>query len=203
MEQIEHVGKTYQQALDEALDILQREPEEVEIEVLEEGPKGTKLRLVVRPEFDEAQDWLLDILDEMELDCSVGLIFDEETITFHIETEDDAGMLIGRKGQTLDALQYLLNVAYGPKIGKRLIVDVHDYRKRHHEKLVEQALDAVDRVRETGRSLRLPPMSAADRKVVHNEILAFSDMETGSQGEEPNRYVVVHLKRAGAPRRAF
>lgn len=203
MEQIEHVAKTYQQALDEALDILQREPEEVDIEILEEGPKGTRLRLVVRPEFDEAQDWLLDILDEMEIECSVGLIFDEESITFHLETEDDAGMLIGRKGQTLDALQYLLNVAYGPRIGKRLIVDVHDYRKRHHEKLVEQALEAVDRVRESGRSLRMPPMSAADRKVVHNEILAFPDMETASQGEEPHRCVVVHLKRAGAPRRGY
>lgn len=201
MEQLEHAAQTYDQALDEALDLLQRDLEEVDVEVLSDGKDGgpVRLRLVVRDTaIDDAQDWLLDVLDAMGIECTVGIIFEPETVTLHIETDDDAGMLIGRKGQTLDALQYLLNVAYGPRTGKRLSVDVHDYRRRHHEKLIEQALQVADRVRTTGRSVRMAPMSAADRKVIHNELQTFGDLETGSQGDEPNRFVVVHLRRAGA-----
>lgn len=201
MEQLEHAAQTYDQALDEALDLLQRDLEEVDVEVLSNGKDGgpVRLRLVVRDTaIDDAQDWLLDVLDAMGIECTVGIIFEPETVTLHIETDDDAGMLIGRKGQTLDALQYLLNVAYGPRTGKRLSVDVHDYRRRHHEKLIEQALQVADRVRTTGRSVRMAPMSAADRKVIHNELQTFGDLETGSQGDEPNRFVVVHLRRAGA-----
>lgn len=201
MEELEHSAPTYQQAVNEALEILQRDLDEVDIEVLADGKDGSpvRLRLVVkRTDIDDAQDWLLDILDGMEMECSVGLIFEEDTIVFHIETDDDAGMLIGRKGQTLDALQYLLNVAYGPKIGKRLVVDVQDYRRRHHDKLIEQALNAAERVRLTGRPLRMTPMSASDRRIVHQELAAFTDLETGSQGDEPNRFVVIYPKRVGA-----
>lgn len=200
MEQLEHAAQTYDQALDEALDLMQRDLEEVDVEVLSDGKDGgpVRLRLVLRDTaLDEAQDWLLDVLDAMDLDCSVGIIFEADGVTLHIETDDDAGMLIGRKGQTLDALQYLLNVAYGPRTGRRLHVDVHDYRKRHHEKLIEMAQEVADRVRSTGRSVRMLPMNAADRKVVHNELQAFGDLETGSQGDDPNRFVVVHPRREG------
>lgn len=200
MEQLEHAAKTYDEALDEALDLLQRDLEEVDVEVLSDGKDGgpVRLRVIVRDTaLDEAQDWLLDVLDAMDMECSVGLIFEPEAVTLHIETEDDPGMLIGRKGQTLDALQYLLNVAYGPRTGRRLQVDVHDYRRRHHEKLIEQAHQVAERVRTTGRSVRMAPMSAADRKVVHNELQTFGDLETGSQGEDPNRFVVVHPRRGG------
>lgn len=201
MEQLEHVAPTYDQALDEALDILQRDLEEVDVEVLADGKDGgpVRLRLIVRDTaLDDAQDWLLDVLDAMGYECSVGIIFEPEAVTLHIETEDDAGMLIGRKGATLDALQYLLNVAYGPRTGRRLHVDVHDYRRRHHEKLIEQAHQVAERVRTTGRSVRMAPMGAADRKVVHNELQSFGDLETGSQGEEPNRFVVVHPRRGAS-----
>ena len=205
MEELVHSAKTYQQAVDEALDRLDRDLDEVEIAILEDGKDGkpVKIRVTVKESvIDEAQDWLLDLLDEMEIACSVGLIFDPDTITFHIETDEDAGMLIGRRGQTLDAIQYLLNVAFGPQIGRRLIVDVQDYRKRHQEKLIEQALSAADRVRLTGRPMRLSPMSASDRRIIHQELQSFTDLETGSQGEEPNRFIVIYPKRSGASRRS-
>lgn len=205
MEELEHSAKTYQQAVDEALDKLDRDLEEVEIEVLSDGADGkpVKIRVTVKESvIDDAQDWLLDILDEMDMACSVGLIFEPDTIVFHIETDEDAGMLIGRRGQTLDALQYLLNVAYGPQIGRRLIVDVQDYRKRHQEKLIEQALSAADRVRTTGRPMRLPPMSAGDRRIVHQELQAYNDLETGSQGDDPNRFIVIYPKRNASRQRS-
>lgn len=205
MEELEHSAKTYQQAVDEALDKLDRDLEEVEIEVLSDGADGkpVKIRVTVKESvIDDAQDWLLDILDEMDMACSVGLIFEPDNIVFHIETDEDAGMLIGRRGQTLDALQYLLNVAYGPQIGRRLIVDVQDYRKRHQEKLIEQALSAADRVRTTGRPMRLPPMSAGDRRIVHQELQAYTDLETGSQGDDPNRFIVIYPKRNDSRQRS-
>lgn len=198
MEELELTAKTYQEAVDQALDQLQRHLDEVTIEVLSGDKDGSPvtIRVVVqRDDIDEAQDWLLDVLDAMDMDCSVGILEEDEQIVFHIETDDDAGMLIGRKGSTLDALQYLLNVAFGPKIGRRLVVDAQDYRRRHQEKLIEQAVGAADRVRSTGRPLRLPPMSAGDRRIVHQELANHSDLETGSQGEEPNRYIVVYPKR--------
>jgi spoIIIJ-associated protein len=198
VEELELTAKTYQEAVDQALDQLQRHLDEVTIEVLSGDKDGSPvtIRVVVqRDDIDEAQDWLLDVLDAMDMDCSVGILEEDEQIVFHIETDDDAGMLIGRKGSTLDALQYLLNVAFGPKIGRRLVVDAQDYRRRHQEKLIEQAVGAADRVRSTGRPLRLPPMSAGDRRIVHQELANHSDLETGSQGEEPNRYIVVYPKR--------
>lgn len=201
MDRLEFVAPTYQEALDHALDELDRELDEVEVEVLDDGQTSGQVRLRVVPidgVLDEAQDWLLDVLDQLDMPCTVGLVIEPETVTFDIETDEDAGVLIGRKGQTLDALQYLLNAAYARDVGKRLVVDVQDYRARQRDKLIEQAVEAADRVRTTGRPLRLAPMSAGDRRIVHEEIKSFGDLETNSQGEEPHRCVVIYPKRDGA-----
>ncbi|MBM3267372.1 MAG: KH domain-containing protein, partial [Candidatus Sericytochromatia bacterium] len=142
----------------------------------------------------QARDWLADLLQGIGHGAEVGLRVEAETIIFSLESEDDAGTLIGRKGQTLDSLQYLTNVAYSQRIGRRLTLDVADYRSRHLSKLIEQAQAAAARVRDTGRPLRLPPMNASDRRVVHTAILEFPDLATASHGEEPFRCVIVEPK---------
>ncbi len=142
----------------------------------------------------EARDWLEDLLTGIGHGAEVNLRVEAETIVFSLDSDDDAGMLIGRKGQTLDALQYLTNVAFSQRIGRRLTLDVADYRQRHLSKLVEQAQSAAIRVRTTGRSLRLPPMNASDRRVVHTTILEYTDLVTASHGEEPFRCVIVEPK---------
>lgn len=203
MDEIELEGPTYDDALEKALDKLDADAEEVDVEVLSEGPP-VRLRVSLRASLeDQAQDWLLDVLDAMEIAASVGLYDEDENLVFHIETDDDAGMIIGRKGSTLDALQYLLNVAYGQQLGRRLVVDVQDYRRRHQEKLLETAQHAAERVRSSGRPVRLAPMSAADRRVVHHELANHVDLETGSQGEEPHRFIVVYPRRNGAGRTVY
>ncbi|MBM3274333.1 MAG: KH domain-containing protein, partial [Candidatus Sericytochromatia bacterium] len=142
----------------------------------------------------EARDWLADLLEGIGHGAEVGLRVEAETIIFSLESDDAAGVLIGRKGQTLDALQYLTNVAFSQRIGRRLTLDVADYRSRHLSKLIEQAQAAAARVRETGRPLRLPPMNASDRRVVHTAILEFPELGTASHGEEPFRCVIVEPK---------
>jgi spoIIIJ-associated protein len=142
----------------------------------------------------EARDWLSDLLIGIGHPAEVGLRVEAETIIFSLESDDDAGVLIGRKGQTLDALQYLTNVAFSQRVGRRLTLDVADYRQRHLAKLIEQAHSAADRVRTTGRPLRLPPMNASDRRVVHTTVLDFPDLATASHGEEPFRCVIVEPK---------
>lgn len=199
MDRLEFSAATYQAALDQALDELDRDEDEVDVEVIDDGKTSGTVKLRVTPRdsvLDDAQDWLLDVLDQLDVACTVGLVEDDNQIVFDLETEDDAGVLIGRKGATLDALQYLLNAAYGHEVGKRMVVDVQDYRSRHQEKLVDHALQAAERVRATGRPLRLAPMSAADRRIVHEEIKNHVDLETSSTGEDPHRCVVIFPKGA-------
>lgn len=205
MEQLELTAKTYDDAVAEALDQLDRSEDEVEIEVLEEIPgEKVTIRVTVLPNpIDDALDWLEDLLDAMGVPAEAVAYLDPDAVTLEIETDEDAGMIIGRKGQTLDAIQYLVNAAFGQAVGKRLVVDIQGYRERHEAKLIEQAHHAAERVRLTGRPFRLPPMGASDRRIIHNALLSFPDLETGSQGEEPHRFVVVSPKRGRGRRPAY
>lgn len=205
MEHLEITAKTYDDAVAEALEKLDRDEDEVSVEVLEEVPgEKVTLRVTVLPNpIDDALDWLEDLLDGMGVPCEAVAYLDPDQVVFDLETDEDAGMIIGRKGHTLDAIQYLLNAAFGQSVGKRMVVDIQGYRERHEAKLVEQAQHAAERVRMTGRPFRLPPMSASDRRIVHNALLDFSDVETGSQGDEPNRFVVVSPRRGQGRRPGY
>jgi spoIIIJ-associated protein len=107
--------------------------------------------------------------------------------------EADMGVLIGRHGQTLDAIQELARQAIGPRLDERIrvLVDVEDYRKRRAAELVRTAQDAADRALETGQEQALDPMDALERKIVHDAIAEIDGVESGSRGEDPDRYVVV------------
>jgi spoIIIJ-associated protein len=106
---------------------------------------------------------------------------------------DDVGILIGRRGHTLDSLQELVRSVVQRRTGQRcvVLVDVEDYRKRRRSRIVRQAHDAAGQVRKTGRPQSLEPMNAYERKVVHDSIAAIGGLVTASEGEEPNRHVVI------------
>jgi spoIIIJ-associated protein len=194
MEPIIQLGDSYQTALDAALDELSRDESEVEIEVLEEGDGTRPWKIRVTPvdgPLDEAQDWLLDVLDAMGIDGTVGLVFEGDRVVFHIELEGDPGILIGRRGQTLEALQWLLSVSFGNRVGRKLLIDVEDYRQRAQERISRLALDAADRARKSGRPQHLPPMNAAERRLVHHALVEELDIETQSEGRDPDRHVVI------------
>ncbi len=106
----------------------------------------------------------------------------------------DVGLLIGRHGQTIDSIQYLLNAVgwrtYGEE-RREVVVDAADYRARRQATLEGLALRVADRVRESGEREELEPMTAVERKVVHLRLKGFAGVATTSEGTEPNRYVVV------------
>jgi spoIIIJ-associated protein len=197
VEHLELTAKTYDDAVNEALTRLDRDEDEVSIDVLEEIPgEKVTIRVSVLPDpIDDALDWLEDLLDAMGIPCEAVAYLDGDSVTLDLETDEDAGMIIGRKGHTLDAIQYLLNAAFGQTVGKRMIVDIQGYRERHEAKLVEQAREAAERVRMNGRPFRMPPMNASDRRIVHNALVDYADLSTGSQGEDPNRFVVISPRR--------
>lgn len=151
---------------------------------------------------DAALDFLADLMGAMGVAADITVVSeDDKQVTIQIDTDEDAGVLIGRKGQTLQSIQYLVNVIYGVRLDKRMKVDVGDYRQRHEEKLVEGAHAAATRVRESGKRFTLEPMSAADRRMVHNLVSdQYSDLQTYSTGEDPNRRIVIEPKGATGPR---
>lgn len=133
------------------------------------------------------------VLDELDLDADVEVLEHDDEIVAEIEGEDDLGILIGRRGQTIDALQLICyRAAYrGRSDRKRVTVDAAGYRKRRAEALERQADQAVERAGQTGRPVELEPMSANERRVVHNYLAERSSVETYSEGEDPERFVVV------------
>jgi spoIIIJ-associated protein len=152
--------------------------------------------------INAALDFLADLLGAMDVAADISIVSEtDEQMVIQIDTDEDAGVLIGRKGQTLQAIQYLVNVIYGTRLDKRMQVDVGDYRQRHDEKLLEDAHHAANRVRESGKRFTLEPMNAADRRTIHHLIKdQYSDLETYSTGEDPNRRIVIEPKGATGPR---
>jgi spoIIIJ-associated protein len=119
---------------------------------------------------------------------------DEETITAGV-TGADLGMLIGRHGQTIDAIQYLLNAILYRRADenrKEVVVDAAGYRARRRATLESLAVRSAERAMRSGDPVDLEPMTAVERKVVHLRLKEFDGVETSSEGTEPNRYVVIH-----------
>lgn len=152
--------------------------------------------------INAALDFVADLLGAMDVAADISVpVENEREMVVRIETDEDAGVLIGRKGQTLQAIQYLVNVIYGTQLDRRIHVDVGDYRQRHEEKLIEEAHATASRVRESGKRFTLEPMSAADRRMVHQIISEqYDDLATYSIGNEPDRRIVVEPKGLGGPR---
>ena len=132
------------------------------------------------------------VVDVLELDASVDVSEDERQITGTIDGED-VGRLIGRRGQTIDAVQFVCYRAAqrGMTDRKRVIVDAAGYRERRREQVEHQADRAAERAIETGREIELEPMTPTERKVVHDYLAERSGVETFSEGDEPDRSVIV------------
>ncbi len=133
------------------------------------------------------------ILDELDLDAEVDVTDGEEEILASIEGGEDLGILIGRRGQTLDALQLICYRAafQGRSERKRVTVDAAGYRERRRDLLTEEAEIAAERAIRNEESIRLEPMSASERRMVHEVLKDRSDVETFSEGDDPERRVVV------------
>ena len=150
-------------------------------------------------DMEEQADAVADFVEELLMKMDIDAIAEPSEVDgrYYVDildaTEDDNGLLIGKAGQTLDAIQELARQAVGARLDQRIrvLVDVEDYRKRRASRLVEQAREAAEAALDAGQEQALEPMDALERKIVHDAIAEMDGVESGSRGEDPNRYVVV------------
>lgn len=142
---------------------------------------------------DRARELVEGVLDELDLDGEVVVEEDDDRISLDIEGEDDYGLLIGKRGQTIDALQLLCYQAAfrGLRERKRVVVDAAGYRGRRRETLEGRADRAAEQALANNRVVEMDPMSAQERRVVHERLKERAGVETYSEGDEPRRCVVV------------
>lgn len=192
-----------EEALNEALERLGVELEAIEYEVSAESDEdllpGAKpeveLRAWIRPEFvaDLAEDHLSEILQRMTLNFTLTVSIHERMIRLDIEAGKDSSLLIGRVGQNLEALQYLINrmVLKSSREAPMILIDVEGYLQRQYRELEEMVEQAVERARETGNEIELDAMPSPTRKYLHHYLRRFDGISTFSRGEEPERYLVI------------
>ncbi|MDH4111740.1 MAG: KH domain-containing protein [Actinomycetota bacterium] len=152
-----------------------------------------------QPELEEQADAAADFLEELLARMDIDAIAEPNPHGGHMYVdivdgpEDDMSLLIGRHGQTLEAIQELTRMAVGRRLDQRVrvIVDVEDYRKRREARLGEHARELAERVRESGREEELEPMNSYERKLVHDAVAEIDGIQTESRGVDPSRYVVI------------
>ncbi|HEX3609213.1 MAG TPA: R3H domain-containing nucleic acid-binding protein [Solirubrobacterales bacterium] len=133
------------------------------------------------------------VLDELDLEGEVDVVEDDGRITASIDGGEDYGLLIGKRGQTIDALQLLAYQAAfrGVRERKRVVVDAAGYRERRRETLTARADRAAEQALDGSDTVEMDPMSAQERRVVHEHLKERAGVETYSEGDEPHRCVVV------------
>jgi spoIIIJ-associated protein len=143
------------------------------------------------------RELLEEIVDSMGLDVDVEVEQSDGVLTGSIEGED-VGLFIGRRGQTIDAVQHLAQriVFRGGSPDARVVIDADGYRERRAETLRTSALDAAEEALRSGEAVELDPMPASERRIVHEYLRERGDVETHSEGEEPERYLVVETSEA-------
>ncbi|HEY8345805.1 MAG TPA: RNA-binding cell elongation regulator Jag/EloR [Symbiobacteriaceae bacterium] len=206
MKSVEKSARSVDEAIAAALEELGVPSDRVSVEVLDEGRTGffgigarpARVRVTLKETRRErVERFLNDLCDAMRLTVKIAVTEDEEYIRFDV-TGPEAGILIGHHGQTLDALQYLVNLVASKATdgdGRRVLVDVEGYRKRREETLTRLATRMAERVARSGDPVVLEPMSAHERRVIHLALQNNPKVTTGSQGEEPFRRVVIQPKR--------
>lgn len=148
---------------------------------------------LLNDQADAAEDFLGGLLAVMGIEGEADADLDEDTISVEI-TGPDLGVLIGHHGQTIEALQDLARSVANHRTGERapLILDVGGYREHRREIVQDKARRAIERVLETGIAKSLEPMEPYERKAVHDLVAETPGVWSDSEGEEPDRYVVIH-----------
>jgi spoIIIJ-associated protein len=212
----EKAAPSVEEAVEAALTELGISEQEARIEVLQEprggflgvGSQEALVRVSVLSsdvdveDLEEQADAVADFVDEllarMDIDAAAEPVVHGDHMYVDIvgEDEDDMALLIGRHGQTLEAIQELTRLAVGQRLDERVrvIVDVEDYRKRREDRLIQKATEIARRVARSGREEELEPMNPYERKLVHDAVSAVPGVESASRGEEPNRFVVVRKR---------
>ncbi len=193
-------GGTVEEATSVALSELGADPAEVEIEVLREPSKGFlglgSEKALVRAKIDErvqkAKELVKAVLESLDLGSAVSVVREDERVLLSIEDGKGLGLLIGRRGETLLALQVVVDAALR-RLGEgpRVMIDAGGYLDQRKANLKIMAKSAAQRAKTTGKAVALGPMSSYERRIIHVELRDDPDVTTRSEGEEPSREVLV------------
>ena len=199
---LEKTAGTVEEAVEQALMELDVTEDQVEIEILEEGSKSflglgkqkeAKVRVIL---YDYAveivKDFLGELFEKMGIDAEFEFEEEDELLKVNIISKS-SGMIIGRRGETLDSLQFLtgLVVNRNNTIYRKIILDTENYRKKRESTLENLANRIASKVEKSGRSKTLEPMNPYERRIIHSTLQKNKYVETFSVGEEPNRKVVI------------
>lgn len=207
MEFIEVSARTVDDAITEALIKLGTTSDKIEYEVIEKGSTGflgiARKDAVIKVRKkndleDNIREFLGSVFKAMNLEVEILIEKEEESNNVDVELKGaDMGVLIGKRGQTLDSLQYLTNLAINKNSENyvKVKIDTEDYRKRRRETLENLAKNIAYKVKRTKHSVSLEPMNPFERRVIHSTLQNDRFVTTHSEGEEPYRHVVVTLKR--------
>ena len=207
MEYIEISAKTVSDAITEACQKFGVTSDKLDYQIIEEGSNGF-LGIGSKPAVikagvkcsieDNAKAFLNDVFEAMKLTVIVNVKYDEENRYMDIDLSgDEMGVLIGKRGQTLDSLQYLVSLVVNKETENyiRVKVDTENYRQRRKETLENLAKNIAYKVKRTKRAVSLEPMNPYERRIIHSALQNDKYVATHSEGEEPFRRVVVTLKR--------
>ena len=208
MEYIEVSAKNIDDAITEACQQLGATSDQIEYEVIDKGSTGflgigsknavIKARKKEGSVEDNVKEFLNSVFAAMNMEVELIVKIDDAEKVIDVELKgDDMGVLIGKRGQTLDSLQYLTNLAINKKSEDyyKVKIDTEDYRKRRKETLENLAKNIAYKVKRTKRPVSLEPMNPFERRVIHSALQNDKYVSTHSEGEEPYRHVVVTLKK--------
>mgnify|MGYP000055682568 CR=1 FL=1 len=207
MEWREFTAKTVDEALTNAMLEIGTTADNLEYEIIEKESSGffgmfskparIRVRLKLNPE-NKARKFLEDVFYAMNIKAKLDIVHDKENDMLEINIEgEDMGVLIGKRGQTLDSLQYLVSLVVNKDSDKyiKIKLDTENYRERRKETLENLARNIAHKVRKTKKSIALEPMNPYERRIIHSALQNDKYVETYSEGEEPYRKVIIGYKK--------
>lgn len=204
---VEKSGKTIDEAVNAALNELNTTKENVEIEVISEGRRGilgigseeAKVRVKMeQTPLQKAEKYVKSIMDSFGINAELKGNYEDETVTVEIIGDsEEVGKVIGRRGDTLDALQYLtsLVVNKGEENYIRVTIDTENYRGKREETLIKLAKRMAGVVSRSRKSVTLEPMNPNERRIIHSALQEYKNITTYSTGKDPNRCIVITTKK--------
>ncbi|MBR6223056.1 MAG: protein jag [Lachnospiraceae bacterium] len=207
MEFKEFSGKTVEEAVSAALQEFKITTEELEYHVVDEGSAGflgfNKKPAVIKAKkketlIDKTKIYMNALFGAMNIDTEIDLKYNEEDRTMDIDLSGpEMGILIGKRGQTLDALQYLISLYVNKESTEyiRVKLDTENYRARRKETLEQLAKNIAIKVKRYRKPMSLEPMNPYERRIIHSALQNDRYVTTRSEGDEPNRHIIVELKR--------
>jgi spoIIIJ-associated protein len=202
VKQVTATGQTVEEAVKSALAQLQTTKDRAEIDIVDEGKKGifgifgsrpavVKVTLVIDP-IEEAKNFLKNVSEQMAAPVEIEVRREGKQVNF-VLTGEKIALLIGKRGQTLNSLQYLTQLVINRTSNQYLtvILDAEDYRNRRNETLIQLAHRLALKAVKTGKDVALEPMPSYERKVIHSALSENKRVKTFSDGSEPHRYIVI------------